>query len=134
MNKIIPKENWIDYTKVIACTLVVLGHIFMEILDANIIQKSIVADWFIQTIYLFHVPLFFICIGYLYQKSNKDNSFSEWDKNIKNKSLSLGVPYITFTIITIVIQTLFSSSINGKPANFFLYPNKVLKLKKGTKI
>ena len=38
---------------------------------ADILPKSDLYKWFNTTIYYFHVPLFFICSGYLYQKYSK---------------------------------------------------------------
>ena len=68
------REKWIDDVKVIACILVVLGHFFQSMTKANILPQSDLYRWFNTTIYYFHVPLFFICSGYLYQKYNKVNS------------------------------------------------------------
>ena len=71
-------------------------------------------QWFNQTIYFFHVPLFFVCSGYLYQKLNVINDIYDWKKNIKKKLLVLGVPYFTFSIITWILKNLFSSSVNNQ--------------------
>ena len=51
-----------------------LGHFFQSMTKANILPQSDLYRWFNTTIYYFHVPLFFICSGYLYQKYNKVNS------------------------------------------------------------
>ena len=62
------REKWVDDVKVIACILVALGHFFMSMVQSGILPDSNLHEWFITTIYYFHVPLFFICSGYLYQK------------------------------------------------------------------
>lgn len=120
------REKWIDDVKVIACILVVLGHFFQSMTKANILPQSDLYKWFNTTIYYFHVPLFFICSGYLYQKYNKVNSVGSWYKNVSKKALSLGVPYVTFTTITWVLKKVFSSSVNdqigGLGDTLFLHP------------
>ena len=68
------REKWVDDVKVIACILVVLGHFFQSMTKANILPENNLYGWFNTTIYYFHVPLFFICSGYLYQKYSKVNS------------------------------------------------------------
>lgn len=106
------REKWVDDVKVIACILVVLGHFFQSMTRANILPENDLYKWFNTTIYYFHVPLFFICSGYLYQKYSKVNSVGSWCKNVTKRALALGVPYMTFTTATWVLKKAFSSSVN----------------------
>lgn len=112
------REKWVDDVKVIACILVVLGHFFQSMTKANILPENDLYQWFNTTIYYFHVPLFFICSGYLYQKYSKVNSVGSWRRNVAKKVLALGVPYMTFTTATWVLKKLFSGSINGRVVGF----------------
>ena len=112
------REKWVDDVKVIACILVVLGHFFQSMTKANILPENDLYEWFNTTIYYFHVPLFFICSGYLYQKYSKVNSVGSWRRNVAKKVLALGVPYMTFTTATWVLKKLFSGSINGRVGGF----------------
>ena len=82
------REKWVDDVKVIACILVVLGHFFQSMVKASITLDSDLYEWFITTIYYFHVPLFFICSGYLYQKYSKVNSVDSWYRNVAKKAFS----------------------------------------------
>ena len=120
------REKWVDDVKVIACILVVLGHFFQSMTKANILSENDLYKWFNTTIYYFHVPLFFICSGYLYQKYSKVNSVGSWYRNVAKKVLALGVPYATFTTATWVLKKLFSSSVNdqigGLGETLFLHP------------
>lgn len=52
------REKWIDYIKVFACILVAAGHFFMSMTEAGILSETPLYDWFITTIYYFHVPPF----------------------------------------------------------------------------
>lgn len=108
------REKWVDDVKVIACILVVLGHFFQSMTKANILPENDLYKWFNTTIYYFHVPLFFICSGYLYQKYSKVTDFKSWKKNVTKKALALGVPYVTFTTATWVLKTVFSGSVNDQ--------------------
>ena len=120
------REKWVDDVKVIACILVVLGHFFQSMTKANILPENDLYGWFNTTIYYFHVPLFFICSGYLYQKYSKVNSVGSWYRNVAKKALALGVPYVTFTTATWVLKKVFSSSVNdqigGLGDTMFLHP------------
>jgi fucose 4-O-acetylase-like acetyltransferase len=81
---------------------------------SNIVAATDIFYWFDQTIYLFHVPLFFICSGYLYQTYSKVNSFSLWKTNCLKKLLDLGIPFLTFATITWALKTVFSSQVNSE--------------------
>lgn len=113
------RDIFIDNIKVIACFLVFLGHFIQSMIKANIIDKNDSLLWFVETLYFFHVPLFFICSRYLYQKYGTVNSFVSWKNNIAKKSLVLGVPYFTFTLCNWVLQFFFSGTINSEAGNAF---------------
>ena len=108
------REKWVDDVKVIACIFVVLGHFFQSMTKANILPENDLYQWFNTTIYYFHVPLFFICSGYLYQKYSKVNSVDGWFRNVVKKALALGVPYATFTTVTWILKKVFSRSVNDQ--------------------
>lgn len=113
------REIWVDNVKVIAFILVVLGHYFQSMTKSNILPSNYLYQWFIQTIYYFHVPLFFICSGYLYQKYSKVDSIEHWKTNVLKKTLALGVPYFTFSTATWVLKTMFASSTNDEVGGVF---------------
>ena len=113
------REKWVDDVKVIACILVVLGHFFQSMTKASVLPENNLYEWFETTIYYFHVPLFFICSGYLYQKYSKVNSVSSWCKNVAKKALALGVPYLTFSTATWLLKTMFADSVNKQADSLF---------------
>lgn len=107
------REFWIDNVKIFACILVLLGHFFQSMTEAEIMPVTDTYNRFITCIYLFHVQLFFICSGYLYQKGNAVNSFETWKRNVLKKLLVLGVPYVTFSLVTFALKVVFSSAVNN---------------------
>lgn len=106
------RECWIDHIRVFACVLVVMGHLFMSMITAEIISSAKLVEWFIATIYYFHVPLFFICSGYVYQKYGRVASFADWKWNVIKKAVTLGIPYFVFSLATWVLKSVFSSAVN----------------------
>lgn len=87
----VKRIHYLDYAKGIAIILVVLGHIFS---GGNV--KTY--------IYSFHMPLFFIISGYLFNYSNV-KSFKEF---INKKIKAYLIPYVTFSIINILGYYLLS--------------------------
>lgn len=108
------REVWIDYIKVFACILVVLGHFFQSMVAAGVLGNNSLYQWFDITIYYFHVPLFFICSGYLYQRYSHVTCFSAWKNNVIKKAIVLGIPYFVFSFVTWSLKTLFSEEVNGQ--------------------
>lgn len=108
------REMWIDYIKVFACILVVLGHFFQSMTKASVLPDNSLYQWFDTTIYYFHVPLFFICSGYLYQKYSRVDSIGAWKNNVIKKAVVLGIPHFVFSFATWLLKTMFSESVNGQ--------------------
>lgn len=104
--------KYIDLIKLIACLLVVFYHFSSSLLAANLINESPFYNFFVQTVNTFHVPLFFVCSGFLYQNSNRVHNLKSWKSNIIRKFIDLGVPYFTFSTITFLLKTIFESSVN----------------------
>lgn len=106
---------WVDYVKCIACILVVLGHLYMSLMSKGWVDgTAFYYNWPIQTVYTFHVPLFFVCSGFLHQVQNKSCTFEGHVRNIKKKALNLGVPYLTFSFITLLLKIIFPSEVNNQ--------------------
>ena len=108
------RDLWVDNVKIFACILVVLGHFSQSMVKADIISHSSLYSWFNTTIYYFHVPLFFICSGFLYQKYSVVRSFNQWKTSILKKFFALGIPYFVFSLATWLLKNIFSSSVNSQ--------------------
>ena len=120
------RETFIDSIKIYVCILVVLGHFFQSMTLSQIIWDNALLQWFDTTIYYFHVPLFFVCSGYLYHKYTKTDTLHAWKNNTLKKASVLLIPYFIFSLITWLMKVMFSSSVNtqadGLLETLFLQP------------
>lgn len=107
------REAWPDTVKIVACILVVLGHLTQSMVKSGIMPEDDLYSWFQMTIYTFHVPLFFICSGYLYQRFTRMESVGDWWFNVRKKFLALGVPYFAFTWITLAMKAVAGDAVNN---------------------
>lgn len=114
------RERWVDNVKALACALVVLGHFSQSMVKAGIVAPDDVYAWFQMTIYTFHVQLFFICSGYLYQRYSTVDSLDSWWGNVKKKLIVLGVPYVVFTIATLALKVLAGDGANSPASSVFV--------------
>ena len=110
------RDTWLDYMKVFACILVTLGHFVQSMTKSGFLPGGGWVQWFNTTIYTFHVPLFFICSGYLYQKYSRVRDFSGWKNHVLKKALALGVPYFVFSLITWLMKAIFAEAVNTENA------------------
>ena len=119
------RETWVDCIKVLACTLILVGHLLQGLKRTGILVLS--ADrtfnyaFFIWFIYLFHVQLFFLCSGYLYERSQKAGSFKGWLSNIGYKLVALGVPYFVFSLITWLLKSSFVDLVNIRTGHLYTF-------------
>ena len=105
---------WVDYVKAFACFLVVLGHLLQSLQKSNIDNYAQITEFINWFIYLFHMPLFMCMSGFLYCKSKKEFTWKNYKKFEKKKIINLLVPYITFYLLFIAINVMFSGSVNNK--------------------
>lgn len=83
------REAWIDAVKGVAIILVIAGHCGLPYIIEN-------------SIYFFHMPLFFMISGYLY-RSNSNITFKE---TIRRRASKLLYPYYVFGVLIIIFNTL----------------------------
>ncbi len=120
------RETWPDAVKIFACVLVVLGHFTQSMVKAGFMADDALYGWFQMTVYTFHVPIFFICSGYLYQRFSHVDSLGAWGLSVRKKALALGVPYFFFTCVTLGMKALAGDLANtvegGALDTLFLHP------------
>lgn len=105
------KEKWLDDMRAIACIMVAFGHLINgsgEIFNLNVPLFLFLTN----LLYRVHVPVFFFCSGYLFQKGQHRKQKCGYIQYTLNKIINLGVPYIVFCSITYVIKIIFPSLIN----------------------
>ena len=99
---------WIDNAKGFAIILVVLGHVISNLDSSGFLTSNVylsVKHW----IYEFHMPLFFFLSGLLINKylgcpaEILTNFF-------KRKLISLIIPYISFSILYLIMKFVFSGT------------------------
>lgn len=114
------RVDYIDNIKALACALVAIGHFVMSMDASNILSYNVVTEWFKDTIYLFHVNLFFICSGFLYIFSLNQKNNYHYFSFVMKKLLALGIPYFFFTAVTVLLKNVAGDAVNTK-ANGLLY-------------
>lgn len=105
------RESWVDIAKVLPCVLIVLAHVFQNLVNENILESTTTYSWFIRTVNYFVFPLLFIVSGYLYQLGTPVKTVDDWKKSAKKHIVALGVPFVLFAGVNCLVKTLFSGNI-----------------------
>lgn len=103
------RDKLVDSLKGYACILVVFGHVIMGIRKAGA-ESSIAFYWLERFIWTFHVQLFMFLSGYVYYINGEWTKQKKRSSFILHKVINLGIPYIVFSIVYILINSIVSST------------------------
>jgi fucose 4-O-acetylase-like acetyltransferase len=98
------REGWVDAVKGLACFLVAAGHGLQGLVCTGILDGGELWRWFNGAIYCFHVQLFFLCSGYLWQRFGRSEGWRGHGRAALQKAWILGVPYVAFTVLLWAIK------------------------------
>lgn len=102
------RNVWVDRSKGYACFLVLFGHVIMGMRKAGIDMPGFFSG--METfIWSFHVALFLFLSGLVYQMTGGWESKRTKRAFLRYKLINLGVPYLVFSAIYILINSLVPS-------------------------
>lgn len=119
------KINWLLILQAWAMLWVVMGHASLDKINKP--------DWDVNLVriaYIFHMQLFIVVSGYLFRLTRMNNP-EKWTygKILKDKVIRLGVPGLFFSIVALVVKSLFPGEMNrqvsqtlGGVIHTYLYP------------
>lgn len=107
------REAWVDAAKGIAIVFVVLGHVVASYQNVGLLTDAATFSYLHAFAYSFHMPLFFVLSGYVEAKHSGSGSKL---RRMGHKVLSLGIPYLVFSVVTWGMKFFMSSLVNT-PAN-----------------
>lgn len=103
--------GWIDALKGFAILTVVLGHVVQGYQVAGYFPED---DYFLKcifdSIYSFHMPLFFLASGYLYEMTWNERNINIATR-IKSKFFDMVGLYVIFSFLFWIVKTLAASRI-----------------------
>lgn len=103
------RESWIDVAKAIGIVLVVFGHVVRGLVRANILveEQWIVLD---SMIYSFHMPLFFLLSGVLFQRTLTSKPAPSV---VRYKVRTLLYPYVLWSLLQGSVEVVLSKYTNS---------------------
>lgn len=104
--------NFVDIARAFAILFIVLGHTIVHSINCGTLFKFL---------YSFHVALFFIISGYVFDIKNDESFFAF----VKKKFFRIMIPYFVWAILFLIPYMLFGQGISGE-----LNTNSSFQLKK----
>ena len=101
--------EWIDFGKGFTIFLVVVGHVFSGMFQSkSFIESKNLIFILTQSMYIFHIPVFFLLSGYLFKPLN---SWKEFFNEVIKKLIILGIPYVFYSVMQFVLQKIGGDSV-----------------------
>lgn len=102
--------SWIDFGKGITILLVVFGHVSLGLLQSLRFSENQneILSIFVELVYVVHIPVFFALSGYFFAGYQ---SLQDYGRNLNKKLLSLGLPYIVFSILMFLMKKIGGGSV-----------------------
>ena len=95
--------RWVDYGKGFAIFLVIFGHVALGSLESKNFtgNDALILHYFIEATYAIHIPVFFALSGYFFKPLTH---FQTIGQRIYKRIISLGVPYVIFSVIMVLLK------------------------------
>lgn len=108
--------EWVDFGKGFTIFLVVVGHVFSGMFQSrSFIESKNLIFILTQSMYIFHIPVFFLLSGYLFKPLN---SWKEFFNEVIKKLIILGIPYVFYSVVQFILQKIGGSSVRAA-ASFY---------------
>lgn len=103
--------EWIDFGKGVTILMVVLGHVVLGLFESRKFENSNTVLLFLtQVFYLFHIPVFYALSGFFFKPVVDLKKF--WNY-FKQKTIILGVPYLFYSVLQFILQTIGGESVRN---------------------
>lgn len=112
------KIDYISYLQSFAVTLVVVGHCLPKLngMETLPLWAKIIHD----TLYSFHMPLFFVLAGFLFMNSSyrQSENIRNFANFISNKFIRLIIPYFSIGTLAYLLKVFVFNKFAYRPASF----------------
>ncbi|GAX04670.1 fucose 4-O-acetylase [Secundilactobacillus pentosiphilus] len=105
--------TWVDYGKGFSMILVVLGHVLLGTVQSGEYGRNtiLILRYFLEIVYAVHIPVFFALSGYFFKPVS---TFKLFLQRIRKRLVSLGIPYVIFSVVMIFLKVIGSSQVRNQ--------------------
>lgn len=103
-----PKDIWAHNVEATASLLIAFGTLISVCDVQGLFTPSPASRWVLEYLVPFQLPIFYFCLGFLYQRYRTTRTARVWGQNLRRELALMGIPFLAFTVLV-----LFTNSIVG---------------------
>ncbi len=115
------RNQLVDCAKAYSCLLVVFGHVLLGIENMGGVSQPRFASLMKDFIWTFHVPLFMFLSGFVYRLTGEWRGKGTRGRFIIHKAINLGVPYLVFSAVYILVNSMIPGTNTSYSAGDILH-------------
>ena len=106
-----PKDVWAHNVEATASLLIAFGTLITTCSAQGLFIPSPASRWILECLVPFQLPIFYFCLGFLYQRYRTTRTPRAWGQNLRRELALMGIPFVAFTVLVL----LTNSIVGAKP-------------------
>ena len=106
-----PKDVWTHNVEATASLLIAFGTLITTCSAQGLFTPSTASRWILEYLVPFQLPIFYFCLGFLYQRYRTTRTPRAWGQNLRRELALMGIPFAAFTVLVL----LTNSAVGAKP-------------------
>lgn len=106
-----PKDVWAHNVEATASLLIAFGTLITTCSAQGLFIPSPASRWILEYLVPFQLPIFYFCLGFLYQRYRTTRTPRAWGQNLRRELALMGIPFVAFTVLVL----LTNSIVGAKP-------------------
>lgn len=106
-----PKDVWTHNVEATASLLIAFGTLITTCSAQGLFTPSTASRWILEYLVPFQLPIFYFCLGFLYQRYRTTRTPRAWGQNLRRELALMGIPFVAFTVLVL----LTNSIVGAKP-------------------
>lgn len=101
-----PKDIWVHNVEATASLIIALGGLLAMLHTHGVLPQGVLDSWIEECLVPFQLPIFYFCLGYLYQRYRSVRTKRAWVLNMKREAALLLIPFAAFTFLELLANTI----------------------------
>ena len=99
------RDSWLHNAEAAASLIIALGGLIAMLASHAVLPEGPVADWILDCLVPFQLPVFYFCLGYLYQRYRTVRTRGNWGLNMRRELVLMGAPFVAFTVLELAANS-----------------------------
>lgn len=99
-------DVWLHNVEAAASLTIAVGTLIAVCSAHGVLSPSAVSEWMVDCLVPFQLPIFYFCLGFLYQRYRTTRTRRTWAVNLRRELALMGIPFVAFTILVLLTNSL----------------------------